>query len=918
MKFFTKSMLTLALLLGAVGVANAGEKVYATFGNPSNTNTTWDSATKTFTWSTTYYNQLRNIGLPTSGLGAYTKLVIKCTINAGDKFRILVYKGGDNQTLWVEQSGETTFDLTTIPTDFLAAATEICLSGSNQAAPGEVVVDYVYLEKGDDPLALSKNNLEASIAAGEKQSAIGRTAASFADLTTAISNAKDALADANATEESLAAAKAAVDGAIAALELAEGYTPLTADMFKHWDDNLNPVVGTPASCAFNLNTSTGQAFGDNSVRYLYFADLSCYDKLILYVSEGTPRIMLNRKDPGNGGGDANGGSYIQLTDDPVDGAVVVDLKAYEFAHLNAIKGKNGGNVTITGIVLQERVFNDPLIKGPDGTPRDWIGLNRKWVRDAIANAEKIDLSQETDEELIYNLRRAIAIARKVAYTRCDPANPDAIIAAMDAARRDLKAAVEAFQKEEASDVERVYATFENPSNTNTTWNAATKTFTWSTTWYNQLRNIGLPNGNISKYRKLVVNCTMNQGDRIRILFYKGGSNLTLYAHDGVNEFIIKDELEKLAPNDYNEYLLQCDEICLSGDNGSAPGEAVINSVYLETYSTATEKVFATFENPSNTNTTWNAETKTFTWSTTWYNQLRNIGLPNGDISKYKKLVVNCTMNQGDRFRILFYKGGSNLTLYAHDGINEFLIKDELEKLAPNDYNEYLLQCDEICLSGDNATAPGEAVINSVYLETYPATEVVDIPAIVEEQDPGKPEGSFVDLTASMFTGGNAAMNLCKKIGNGEMVYGLKSKDAFADLSNYAKLTIVATPGLKLVLNLNHEIDIKENLGDYSADDSGKYVWIDATVGENGIYELDLTQYGSAKLNNIRMPWDNSNKGTVWYLLLSAEAQTGRTATGVSEVKLNSDNAEIYNLNGQRVAQPKKGLNIINGKKVVIK
>ena len=191
-------------------------------------------------------------------------------------------------------------------------------------------------------------------------------------------------------------------------------------------------------------------------------------------------------------------------------------------------------------------------------------------------------------------------------------------------------------------------------------------------------------------------------------------------------------------------------------------------------------------------------------------------------------------------------------LYAHDGVNEFIIKDELEKLAPNDYNEYLLQCDEICLSGDNATAPGEAVINSVYLETYPATEVVDIPAIVEEQDPGKPEGSFVDLTASMFTGGNAAMNLGKKIGNGEMVYGLKSKDAFADLSNYAKLTIVATPGLKLVLNLNHEVDIKENLGDYSADDSGKYVWIDATVGENGIYELDLTQYGSAKLNNIRM------------------------------------------------------------------
>ena len=102
----------------------------------------------------------------------------------------------------------------------------------------------------------------------------------------------------------------------------------------------------------------------------------------------------------------------------------------------------------------------------------------------------------------------------------------------------------------------------------------------------------------------------------------------------------------------------------------------------------TEKVHATFESPSNTNTTWNSETRTFTWSTTYYNQLRNIGLPSGDISKYKKLVVDCSIKSGEKFRILFYKGGSNLTLYAVDGVNEFVIKDELEKVAPNDYNEY--------------------------------------------------------------------------------------------------------------------------------------------------------------------------------------------------------------------------------------
>lgn len=142
-------------------------------------------------------------------------------------------------------------------------------------------------------------------------------------------------------------------------------------------------------------------------------------------------------------------------------------------------------------------------------------------------------------------------------------------------------------------------------------------------------------------------------------------------------------------------------------------------------SAKTEKVHATFENPCNTNTTWNSETKTFTWSTIYYNQLHNIGLKLGDgkgpydISKYKKLVVDCKMVTGTQFRILFYNGGSNLTFYAKDGVNDYIIKDELEKVAPNDYNEYLLACDEICLSGDNYTAPGKVIINDIYLETFP-------------------------------------------------------------------------------------------------------------------------------------------------------------------------------------------------------
>jgi hypothetical protein len=244
----------------------------------------------------------------------------------------------------------------------------------------------------------------------------------------------------------------------------------------------------------------------------------------------------------------------------------------------------------------------------------------------------------------------------------------------------------------------------------------------------------------------------------------------------------------------------------------------------------TEKVHATFENPTNTNTTWNAETKTFTWSTTYYNQLRNIGLPTGDISGYRKLVVDCEIKSGNRFRILFYKGGSNLVLYAQDGVNEFILADTLKALYPDNYNEFLLACDEICLSGDNGSAPGEVVINAVYLETYPQGELPDIPEITYEEDPGKPAGDFVDFTEAFPSLqpriGIGADEHPIVLGNGDVVVGARSKNVIADLSAYSKLTFVTSPKMKLVLYMNHEVDAQQNAGDYAEGDAGKYVFMD--------------------------------------------------------------------------------------------
>ena len=416
-------------------------------------------------------------------------------------------------------------------------------------------------------------------------------------------------------------------------------------------------------------------------------------------------------------------------------------------------------------------------------------------------------------------------------------------------------------------VEQVHATFASPTNTGTSWDAATKTFKWNATSYNQLRNIGLPSGDLTKYKKLVVDLSFVTGNRIRVLIYKGGANKTLYAKEGKNEFILADTLKAMYPDDYNEFLRECTEVCISGDNAIAPGEVVVNDVYFETYDDEGEKTYATFASPTNTGTSWDAATKTFKWNATSYNQLRNIGLPSGDITKYKKLVVDLSFVTGNRIRVLIYKGGANKTLYAKEGKNEFILADTLKAMYPDDYNEFLRECTEVCISGDNAIAPGEVVVNSVYLETYPENETVDIPEVVVEKDPGRPAGDFVDLTQELFSG-NAILNLGKKLGKGEIVYGAKSIDAFADLSDYSKLTIVATPGMMFNINLNHQVEFKNSDADYSEEDLGKFDWINAQTGEDGIYELDLTQFENRNLNCIWTPWAYEKMGTVWYLLLT--------------------------------------------------
>ena len=141
---------------------------------------------------------------------------------------------------------------------------------------------------------------------------------------------------------------------------------LTRDMFHEWDSyEANGNIVGAGGCDYQIGVSTGMPYGNASVIGAQYADLSEYNTLSLTVTEGTPRLLLNR--PGMGGdqpgfieiNNANS-EYVLSTEDGVwviDLAKIVEKAGY--AHLNVIKGANWANVTITSMKLTKLVEVDP-------------------------------------------------------------------------------------------------------------------------------------------------------------------------------------------------------------------------------------------------------------------------------------------------------------------------------------------------------------------------------------------------------------------------------------------------------------------------------------------------------------------------------------------------------------------------------
>ena len=151
---------------------------------------------------------------------------------------------------------------------------------------------------------------------------------------------------------------------------------------------------------------------------------------------------------------------------------------------------------------------------------------------------------------------------------------------------------------------------------------------------------------------------------------------------------------------------------------------------------------------------------------------------------------------------------------------------------------------------------------------------------------------------------------------------------YVEEGNYIKLKeVTGIPGWQPVL-------IEAPQGNYmveitTEDLSGSFPWGDNGLKANGGSELpgDGTIYGLAKKNGVVGFYKISTESSVpaWKIYLQIPAATapeflgfGGETTAIESVKAVEANGEFFNLAGQRVANPTKGLYIMNGKKVVLK
>ena len=149
--------------------------------------------------------------------------------------------------------------------------------------------------------------------------------------------------------------------------------------------------------------------------------------------------------------------------------------------------------------------------------------------------------------------------------------------------------------------------------------------------------------------------------------------------------------------------------------------------------------------------------------------------------------------------------------------------------------------------------------------------------------------------------------LSLKVNNKGKVTGTKKGAAFADATDEEDThTISITPkdgGVYTVLAYDPDG------GEFQAK-SGVIMSVQVVAAETASGAL------TCKLENIKFV--DKSATSVGTFEASTFTVTAGEATGINSISLDDPNAEVYNLNGQRVKSAKKGVYVVNGKKVAVK
>ncbi|MBQ9232026.1 MAG: hypothetical protein IJ190_12760 [Prevotella sp.] len=451
-----------------------------------------------------------------------------------------------------------------------------------------------------------------------------------------------------------------------------------------------------------------------------------------------------------------------------------------------------------------------------------------------------------------------------------------------------------------------YATFVAPTGTGGSYNAETRTYTWTKNSDNLMNVFTFENGELANYKSLHVvrvGGTYSNPWRANVLFSDGkNKSFSWYNYNDKNIDLSAGDWagQNLTVDDVTHTLADVTAIRIGG--ASDDGAVVLDwsCVYLENDDDAVE--IATFSKIANQAT---YIPDTYTWDATYSNLIDIYTGTAGDFSKFGVLQFTFSGKTAGAVRIGYSTDGSNFNTF-NEG-NYYTDGTKQVDLSGFDLSAAVkIQFGGTAAAGSCTIRPDQIYLvrSDVYNRQFTAeqTATVWLPFELTAAEAAE-AGTFYELNAATST-----TLTFKEVSTPEAYkpYIFVAKESGTPFSEMKSKTIVAPTTCSYTVG---DYTFVGTMGDIKAP-AGAYGF----NNENGNFS-QVTEANAVSIAPFRA-----------YIIATGGAAArdldiviDGLSTGISEAKkAQSTDSAIYNLNGQRVSADYKGVVIKNGKKVVMK